>query len=625
MPSRIETVEKHVPAWKKLGLKLKYAKEEREEDIVLDIESVGTRLDDGFHEKKRKSSVVDETLTSFNPRKKTKASTLSTADSRSLTDDAKPPPTSRKWKSAFTQAATSTSDIIPPLNSKSSTALNHVHPKLKRKSVTFTPDTKEKDGDSVKQLYNTWLESQVAEDPSFDPSRVPEPLKSITPSSSSSSSSSPSSTTAPTHSKPKKSKKAKKAKSSKVSSKISHLSDGHSESLNPAFLTDPSQLPKHPVLVYLHTYYYNRGAWKFSKARQTQLLRQVFNISVIPHSHEQALFSYVRGLQGKTAKDLLKMSAIKVQHEDEEWLNGLNPKEKSEELKKRETQSKHEEWLNGLDPEQWNEEKVNRFLGAYNERQKLKAEINEAKKQEAKDKETKDEANSRDQNLTNLISEHDLAKDQAKAELEETLDAESEDYQTKFEDALRDARRIKRERADQIRWIVYEAPKTQSQTSTITPANTTPSQPSGNKRKRKRKQRTSAVPEDDSSSLSPSSEDDEQQATKPRSGHAKAAIAAVRAESKKQRSSDHLAGSLSKGKGVAGGFNPKGNTTVSKETSGIVGQGRNKSRIKSTIPTGNHHASAFGIFSFDGSASAIPSSTAPGGFNYTYNTLDDPN
>lgn len=101
------------PAWKRLGLKLKSGQETPIVEAHRDIEP-STR--------------------------KRKAETDST-------------PSAKKAKKTKEPAA-ATVPSTPTLSRK--------------KSVTFTPETKVEDGDSIKQLFSSWVAEQKAQDPALD-------------------------------------------------------------------------------------------------------------------------------------------------------------------------------------------------------------------------------------------------------------------------------------------------------------------------------------------------------------------------------------------------------------------------------------------------------------------------
>lgn len=70
-----------------------------------------------------------------------------------------------------------------------------------------------------------------------------------------------------------------------------------------------------PHLIYLRTYHETPESWKFNKNHQIQLLKDVFNLYRIPPSYNDALSSYIRGLQGAAARERLGLLARSITSE----------------------------------------------------------------------------------------------------------------------------------------------------------------------------------------------------------------------------------------------------------------------------------------------------------------------
>lgn len=307
--SKIDATEKHVPAWKKLGLKLKYAKDEPEAETNGNQPIVQ-------NEKKRKH-ISDETTSSTKtyPKKlKAKSSSNSASIEHSAVTTSSPQEISHFQKSSLSPS-TSNAPTTP------------TRPVLKRKSVTFTPETKTEDGDSIKQLYNTWLASHRVIDPSFDPSAttISPALKSVLlPSITFPSAPSPSAVL-------EQKSKAKKKKKKKKSKSKSTLLSKNPEPQPSQKQTQASPTPTvkdDQICTYITTHHLSRSSWKFSKSRQNALLRSAFSLSAIPSLYDSALLSYLCGLQGAAAKSRVRKMALQIRAEDEEWLKGLEPSEK---------------------------------------------------------------------------------------------------------------------------------------------------------------------------------------------------------------------------------------------------------------------------------------------------------
>lgn len=291
-----EPAPKHIPAWKKLGLKLKFAKEVSEEA------NIGQKsLADGiFNGKKRKDTAESEEA----------------AGAASTTPPAKKPKRSKIKSDKVTEETNGTAHSASDggtIEAPPTTPMTPPGPK--RKSVSFTTETKAEDGDSVKQIYKTWFASQIASDPSFDSSTLSPALKSITPpevlptSPSTSAQSSTSTSPAPVK-KPKKPKKTKpQAKSSPQS---------------------PAPYTIHPALTYLTTHHTDLSNWKFSKPLQNHLLKHLFSLPHIPSSHDPTLISYLRGLQGFKARSRIRKDALAIRAEDEKWLDEGNMEQETD-------------------------------------------------------------------------------------------------------------------------------------------------------------------------------------------------------------------------------------------------------------------------------------------------------
>ncbi|MCJ1468230.1 hypothetical protein MMC07_006858 [Pseudocyphellaria aurata] len=305
--SEIDSTEKHVPAWKKLGLKLKYAKDEFEVDIKNDQPFV--------QNEKKRNYVSDETSspTESYP-KKIKAKSSKNSDP---VEHSPPQELSQLNDSSFS----------PPTSSAPATPAG---PGSKRKSVTFTPDTKTEDGDSMKHLYNTWLASHRVVDPTFDPGATANSpaLKIVLPPSvTPSSSSSPSAV-------PEVKRKTKKKKKSKSKSTLLKPKSESQQSQKTTQVSPSPMVKDDQIRSYLTIHHVSPSSWKFSKSRQNALLRSVFSLSTIPSSYNSALLSYLRGLQGPAAKSRVRKMALQARAEDEEWLKGLETSEKDKARRK---------------------------------------------------------------------------------------------------------------------------------------------------------------------------------------------------------------------------------------------------------------------------------------------------
>ena len=351
-----EPIQKHVPAWKKLGLKLKFAKEEPEdiqpsrngtvdgkkrkapaqEEAVAESPLVG-RSTKRVKKSKLSAEEAEEAINGNGhqdeekPRKKAKKSDSSigkTAEDVNSNKDTSHEPAnaeraSKKVKSKVKTGKTDKTDASTiSVNSKvggtngqpsSPPPTLKTTPASKAKSVSFTPDTKTKDGDSVKSLYKTWIAKQIATDPSFDPSTVSPTLRSIIPSIlPSPESPSPLTSTSISTSEPTTTSDGKKP-TKKPKTRLPKISSGPS----------PSRFD--PVLTYLTTHHTSPQTWKFSKPHQNQILKHLFSLSHIPSSYDTALLPYIRGLKGTSARSRVRKEALAVRGQDDKWLASEEP------------------------------------------------------------------------------------------------------------------------------------------------------------------------------------------------------------------------------------------------------------------------------------------------------------
>ncbi|KAI6713121.1 hypothetical protein PZA11_003737 [Diplocarpon coronariae] len=232
----------HIPAWRRLGLKLKSAQNTLSTDSTNDTT------------KRKRASLVDTPL--------------------------------KKFK---------TNPKVPK---------EPVTPQLaRRKSVTFTPETKIDDGDSIKQLFNSWKLEQQAQDPSFEfgnsnpafqippPPQVEEQVDASL-----------------LDEKERRLKRVKKSTAEKPSKAKSH---------KPKKIVKPLKVSSRPFLQYLRQYCESRDDWKFNKNHQNHLLKHAFNVDVVPPDHAHFLIEYVKGLQGGV-RTRLRDIALEVKVKDQQ-------------------------------------------------------------------------------------------------------------------------------------------------------------------------------------------------------------------------------------------------------------------------------------------------------------------
>ncbi|KAL9113645.1 MAG: hypothetical protein Q9187_007596, partial [Circinaria calcarea] len=329
----------HVPAWKKLGLKLKFAKDipiEGHEGFMSG--NIGTAvIEDGDAEPTWKRQGLETKEMKETPLNNSEsAATMPNKRKRALFDGGdfgpavSPPLKKTKKSQAAALESIAGSLVESPAALRETPAasnINSVPSPTKRKSVSFTPETKTKDGDSVKQLYNVWLAEQ-AED--FNPQTSAEALRSVSP------------WPAGETREPSKVKKARKRKASKSTlvlpavvpqtegqtstadtqelgkTKKARHREGPRSALSPPSAgsgatiqaSEPAYVPVY--LRYLNEYHTSRSTWKFNKAKQTTLLKNVFDPIKIPPTYDLALRTYLSGLKGLAARARLRETAIEI-------------------------------------------------------------------------------------------------------------------------------------------------------------------------------------------------------------------------------------------------------------------------------------------------------------------------
>lgn len=282
----------HIPAWKRLGLKLKFAND----TPVLPLSHTDTNgSQNGLSAKKRKASLsaeVDSSTTKFvPPAKKPKKQPKIACSSQTATFTESSQSSALTPTLASVELASSTN--LPQDPSLVSTASPTAK---KRKSVSFAPETKAQDGDSTKQLYTAWLAHQ---DEDFSPATAAQALRHVSPPKIHPSTL-PDTTTSPKAPPVKKAKLSKKERL-KLSAEAS------------------APIPITATLQYLQSYHTSRSSWKFNKSKQNQVLKHAFDTIKIPRSYDRALAAYMEGLEKTSnACKRLREEALAVRAADEE-------------------------------------------------------------------------------------------------------------------------------------------------------------------------------------------------------------------------------------------------------------------------------------------------------------------
>lgn len=303
----------HVPAWKRLGLKLKYAKDTV--DAVPSEPAPFARPQPTIAAKPAipikyatKPRPVDPSLpavaASYYPASRGDAAT-SDLLKRSLDGGLDFGPS--KKRKVFTDDA---DDVVPPIAPGQQAAISDVSiaagssqvdqfdqvagntaTTKRRKSVTFTPDTKV-ELQSASSITISQAESKASLTTSKDPASAAS-IKS-----------------------PKKAKKAKESGS---------LSRPRKQGQPPLSESGNSRA----YVSYLQQFHSDKANWKFNKSKQNSLLRNLFNAQQLPMEFDDAIIAYIEGLQGAAAQQRIIESAETILNEmvGEGELEGLENRE----------------------------------------------------------------------------------------------------------------------------------------------------------------------------------------------------------------------------------------------------------------------------------------------------------
>ena len=200
--------------------------------------------------------------------------------------------------------------------------------RTRRKSVTFTPETKQEDGFSASHLLKQWVpghqayESEAQAAPP-DPAPTQTERKQKSP-------------------KPKRSKEKHSIDASLfeqiAGSNTDSLQDDSNRASNESNHETPE--PKHSqdkrttndslskqikdarteskagstCIEYLQQFSTDRASWRFNKNKQKILLKNLFNIHLISPQHNPSIVEYISGLQGEAARHRVVESATSILH-----------------------------------------------------------------------------------------------------------------------------------------------------------------------------------------------------------------------------------------------------------------------------------------------------------------------
>jgi hypothetical protein len=169
----------------------------------------------------------------------------------------------------------------------------------RRKSVTFTPDTKRVDGSSGQDLFKKWVADQKEVDDFFDAAEAEAAARKRP----------TSAPREPAREEPRKNTEESKSEApsadiprSESRTEITTTSTVQDNNSASAATTTPATKGKKKdpsvYIAYLTQYHNDREHWKFNKAKQNDVVDNALNIFRIPDEHSEALLEYVQGLKG---------------------------------------------------------------------------------------------------------------------------------------------------------------------------------------------------------------------------------------------------------------------------------------------------------------------------------------
>ncbi|KAI4156169.1 MAG: hypothetical protein LQ340_000475 [Diploschistes diacapsis] len=271
----------YVPAWRRLGLKLK-----REEE--------GTQTPDGQPIPHLESTEPAAKKRKLSPSPSTNNVAPNRASSAGGSHGAKKAEGSKARDIPTTPTKPGADGPAPTQAPRGEAGAGS----SRRKSVSFAADTKREDGDS-KRLAREAQASMLAREGGVERADVEaagEQLEGIF---------AGLHEEAPAKEKQKK-KKEKKEKERKGKAKRDQQGGGNE------LENDAAKKKREAVLQYLAAHHAHPSTWKFNKNLQTGLLKSAFDTAKIPPSYDDALRGYVAGLQGGRLREKLHDEAREI-------------------------------------------------------------------------------------------------------------------------------------------------------------------------------------------------------------------------------------------------------------------------------------------------------------------------
>ncbi|KAI7283045.1 hypothetical protein KC345_g3151 [Hortaea werneckii] len=285
----------HVPAWKRLGLKLKYAKDTAEPSGPASAEAGDSQKGS----KRQFTSHAEETTPKPSKKQKLSQEDAQTSSKPNSTEDDGRSPSKSKVKSVAVDRKASKGKHQTSNSEDENPAGDNVRGRPRkvshRKSVTFTADTKAHDAESNS-------DGEAAEEEPSEPPQIAAPEQPASPEN-------------------KLSKKEKKR--FKQQQKSSAPSEGKNADVCATHVKKPKHQGTAEYVEYILQFYNDKTNWKFNKNKQTELLKHLFNPWRIPAQYDDALVAYIEGLQGARAQQ-------RVIEDAEAVLKALLEKQESE-------------------------------------------------------------------------------------------------------------------------------------------------------------------------------------------------------------------------------------------------------------------------------------------------------
>ncbi|KAK3678995.1 hypothetical protein LTR78_001448 [Recurvomyces mirabilis] len=302
-PSVTSASQPRVPAWKRIGLKLKYAKETADIPATNPARTASSANDFALQSTNNATADIPQHDHEDAPRPAKKRKAFTNGSPEPLSDHGIPTITSAQ--TVRRKEPTESEQTLSVRQSKRRTSPHKSslqRADSRRKSVTFTEDTKVDDGFSAQQLFKDWVEDDdtanqglidawEASEAGKANSRIdPEPVEVAQP------------VAEPTKLDCKNQKQKQKSLPAST----------NSPSTDTVVPGEAQTIETSEYVRYLEQYYTDKDHWKFNKNKQKDVLKNIFNIHRIPAKHNEAIFAYVSGLQGAAAQQRVLDEAEEV-------------------------------------------------------------------------------------------------------------------------------------------------------------------------------------------------------------------------------------------------------------------------------------------------------------------------